>query len=224
MAELTLRSGTDYNLAHINIGRLLDRERNSAGDRLRRHGELVPGLFELGFHLRICHSFREVRVDEARRNDRHAQLVAGFLPQTFGDGAHGELRGRIDRLVRFSDKSCRRSSVNEMSKTLLAEDRQRGGDAVEHTFDVDVDHLLPILNAQVVERGNWHNAGIVEENVKFAVLLTCQLNEVGYLPTPFYVCACIGCLSTRSRDTASEGLKAIQSARAEHDLGTALGR
>src|SRR6266404_3798856 len=66
MAELTLRSGTDNNLVHINIVRLLDRERNSARDRLRRHGELVPGLFELGFHLRICHSFREVRVDEAR--------------------------------------------------------------------------------------------------------------------------------------------------------------
>ena len=49
MAELTLRSGTDYNLAHINIGRLLDRERNSAGDRLRRHRELVPGVGQLAF-------------------------------------------------------------------------------------------------------------------------------------------------------------------------------
>src|SRR5438270_1653732 len=188
MAELTLRSGTDYNLAYINIGRLFDRERNSAGDRRRWHGELVPGLDELDFHLRIGYSFREVCVDEARRNDRHTQLVAGLLPQTFGDGAHGELRPGIDRLVRFSDKSCCRSSVNEMSETLFAEDRQRCGDAVEHTFDVDVDHLLPILDAQVVERGNWHNAGIAEENVKLAVSLTCQLDEVGYLLTPFYVC------------------------------------
>jgi hypothetical protein len=31
----------------------------------------------------------------------------------------------------------------------------------------------PILDAKVVERGNWHNAGIAEENVKFAVSLTC---------------------------------------------------
>lgn len=41
-AELTLRGGTDNKLAHVNIGRLLDRERDSAGDRLRRHRELVP--------------------------------------------------------------------------------------------------------------------------------------------------------------------------------------
>jgi hypothetical protein len=148
-------------------------------------------------------------------------LSPGLLPQTFGDGAHGELRAGIDRLVRFSDKSCRRSSVNEMSETLLAEDRQRCGDAVEHTFDVDVDHLLPILDAQVVETGNWHSASIAEENVKPAVTLTCQLDEVGYVVTPFYVCACIGCLATRSRDTGSESLKAVQSARAEYDLRTA---
>jgi hypothetical protein len=87
-----------------------------------------------------------------------------------------------------------------------------------------VDHLLPILDAQVVDRGNWHNAGIAEENVKFAISLTCQLDEVGYVATPFYVCAYIGCLATRSRDTASESLKAIQSARAEYDLRTALGQ
>jgi hypothetical protein len=110
-----------------------------------------------------------------------------------------------------------------MSETLLAEDGQRCGDAVEHTFDVDIDHSLPILDAQVVERGNWHNAGIAEENVKFAVSLTGQLDEVGYVAPPFYVCACIGRLATRSRDTASESLKAIQSARAEYDLRTALG-
>ena len=57
-AELSLRSGTDDYLVHINIGRLLDRERNSAGDRIRRQRELVSGVGELGFHLRICHRFR----------------------------------------------------------------------------------------------------------------------------------------------------------------------
>jgi hypothetical protein len=34
-AELSLRSGTDNDLVHVNIGRLLDRERNGAGDRFR---------------------------------------------------------------------------------------------------------------------------------------------------------------------------------------------
>jgi len=84
-ADLHLRSGTDNYLVHINIGRLLDREHNSAVDRIRRHRELVSGRGELGFHLRVCRTFREVCPDEARRNDRHAQLIAGLLAQTLGN-------------------------------------------------------------------------------------------------------------------------------------------
>jgi hypothetical protein len=52
-AELTLCSGTDNNLIHINIGRLLDRERNSAYDRLPRHANLsrdsTSWVFTSGF-------------------------------------------------------------------------------------------------------------------------------------------------------------------------------
>ena len=53
-----------------------------------------------------------------------------------------------------------------MPETLMAEDRQRCGDAVQNTLDVDVDHLLPIRDAQVVEGGNRPNSGIIDENVK----------------------------------------------------------
>jgi hypothetical protein len=36
-------------------------------------------------------------------------------------------------------------------------------DAVQKTFDVDVDHLVPILDVQVVEGRTGHDAGIVDE-------------------------------------------------------------
>jgi hypothetical protein len=35
-ARLTLRGGTENNLAHVNIGRLLNREHDSVGDRVGR--------------------------------------------------------------------------------------------------------------------------------------------------------------------------------------------
>ena len=114
------------------------------------------------FHLWICHGFCEVRVHEPRRNDRHAQFLAGLHAQALGDRAHGELRGGIDRLVRHRLMSGGRSGVDEMSETLLAKDRQRGGDSVKNTFDVDVDHVFPILNAQVVQGRHRHDAGIVD--------------------------------------------------------------
>jgi hypothetical protein len=96
-ADLDLRIGTANYLVYINISRLLDRIRNGAGNRLRRNRHLVHLVHDLGFDLRIRHGIREVRVDESRRNVRHAQLIAGFLAQTLGDRAHGVLRAGIDR-------------------------------------------------------------------------------------------------------------------------------
>ncbi len=46
-ADLTLGSGTNNYLAYINIGRLFDRERNGAGNRIRRDCHLVHGLDDL---------------------------------------------------------------------------------------------------------------------------------------------------------------------------------
>ena len=53
--DSTLRSGTDNHLVYINIGRLLDGERNRTGNCIGRQRELVPGLGELGLYVRIRH-------------------------------------------------------------------------------------------------------------------------------------------------------------------------
>src|SRR6266571_4482205 len=169
--ELRLCGGTNDDLVDIDVGRLLDRERDSASDRLRRHCEPVPRGLELGLHLRTCHSCREVRPHEAGRNDRHAQLVACLLAQALGDRTHSELRPGIDRLVRHRLMSSRRGGVNEMTESLLAKHWERRRDAVQNAFDIDVDHLLPILDAQVVEGRHGHYARIGEENVQLAVSL-----------------------------------------------------
>src|SRR6185295_7004554 len=114
-------------------------------------------------------------------------------------------------------------SVDEMSETLLAENWQRCGDAVQDTFDVDVDHLVPFVDAEVVERRDRANAGVVDESVKLAVPLTCQLDKIGQVFAPFYVCARIGHLATRAHDAVGESLEALRSTCTEHDLCAALG-
>src|SRR6185295_2594583 len=119
--------------------------------------------------------------------------------------------------------SCRGSGVDEVPETLLAENRQCRGDAVEDTFDVDVDHLVPFVDAEIVERRDRANAGVVDENVKLAVPLTCQLEEIGQVFAPFYVRARIGHLATRAHDAVGESLEALRSTCTEHDLYAALG-
>jgi len=83
----------------------------------------------------------------------------------------------INRHVRLDDNAGRRSGVDEMSETLVTKHRQPCGDAVENTFDVDVDHVFPILHAQVVHGRDWPNASVLDENVKLAVALTRQVDE-----------------------------------------------
>ena len=60
-ADSDLRGGTDDDLIYINFNWLLDGERNSASDRIRRHRDRVPPLFEVGLDLWTGHTVREVR-------------------------------------------------------------------------------------------------------------------------------------------------------------------
>ena len=90
-----------------------------------------------------------------------------------------------------------------MPEALPAEDRQRRRDAVQNALDIDVDHLLPLLDAQVVERGDRPHAGIVDENVELAEALPGQLDEGGKVVAPLYVGAGKGRLTARSRDTGA---------------------
>ena len=63
---LTLRRGTDNNLAHVNIGGLLNREHDGSSDRVGRDPHFVHAIADLVLHFRTGHGFREVRVHEAR--------------------------------------------------------------------------------------------------------------------------------------------------------------
>src|SRR3954463_9674635 len=49
--RLGLGRGTDDDLPHVDVRRLLDGERDGASDRRRRDRHLVPSPDDLGFHL-----------------------------------------------------------------------------------------------------------------------------------------------------------------------------
>ena len=66
VTDLTLRRGTDNNLAHVNIGGLLDREHDGSGDRVGRDRHFVHANADLGLHFRTGHGFREICPNEAR--------------------------------------------------------------------------------------------------------------------------------------------------------------
>src|ERR1700730_8263234 len=120
--------------------------------------------------------------------------------------------------------SCGRSGVDEVPETLCAEQRERGSDSIQYAFDVDVDHVLPFFDVQFVEGSDWGDAGIIDENVKLAVPIACQLHELGQVLALPNVCAGAGGLAPRVCNSGGQSLKAIQSARPEHNFRTALSK
>ena len=112
--------------------------------------------------------------------------------------------------------------LTKCPKACLRKDGQRCRDTVQNTFDISVDHILPIVDAQIVERRDRHNAGIVDENIKLAVALTCQLDKVGQIVTPADIFASVRGFTAHIRDASRQSLEAIRSARAEYELCTTI--
>ena len=46
---------------------------------------------------------------------------------------------------------------------------QSGSYPIEHTFDIQVDHSVPLVNLEESKRRDRHNAGIVHQDIDLAV-------------------------------------------------------
>jgi hypothetical protein len=64
-----------------------------------------------------------------------------------------------------------------MPKALPSKNGQNGCDAVQQALDVDIDHRLPILDAQVFELRDGTNPGVADQHIKLAIPIGCQADE-----------------------------------------------
>ncbi len=72
-----------------------------------------------------------------------------------------------------------------MAGSLTPEDRQGGSNSVERAAQVDIDHGIPILDAQRIEARNRPDPGVVHQDVQLAAALDRQCDkgfEVGTMP------------------------------------------
>jgi hypothetical protein len=175
--ELSLRGGADDDLADVNPVRLLDRERDaqaiaaagmailsSEACRLARISGLVtapaPSVDVMPGVMMVT---RRSGPASWRRPSEIAR-TAIFVPEyTDMFGSDFERRGG--------------RRVDDVPGLLRPENRQCSDNAVEDALDVDVDHRLPVLHAEPVERRDRHDAGVVDEHVKAAKAVECELDE-----------------------------------------------
>ena len=121
---------------------------------------------------------RQLRGDRARRDHRRADVVRlDLLAQPFGDHAHGVLGRRVDRAAGADLVAGDRRDVDDVPGLLLLHVRQRRGDAVEHALDVDVDHPVPVVDLEALERRLRHQPGVVDHHVDAPVRLHGRVDQ-----------------------------------------------
>ena len=136
--------------------------------------------------------------------------------------AHTATWSRVDCGAWEYDVAGNRGKVDELTAVLVLHPRKHGGDAVQDALDVDVHHLFPLVHLERVERGERHQAGVVDKYVYRAVLLDRTGDQVLDLIPVRHVRYPVGCLTTGILYLRDDPLQVLLSPRAEHHLRPTL--
>ena len=103
------------------------------------------------------------------------------------------------------------------------EDRQRGGDAVEHATEVDVNHRRPAGHVEVSHETDLADAGVADQHVESAELRDCPVHQTPQILGPGDVRGDSDGASAALPDLLGEFVQAVRPARAEDDRRAASG-
>jgi hypothetical protein len=101
--------------------------------------------------------------------------------------------------------------------------RHRRGNPVQHTFDVDVDSAVPVVDLPTLERRMRHDAGVVEDDVDASVLLHRGVDQRLDLRGVGDVGHKSGRRAFRAGDLIDQRVKPLGAPRSEYDGRPALG-
>src|SRR3954451_6764004 len=113
--------------------------------------------------------------------------------------------------------------VDEVTAALCPEHGERSRDAIEHALDVDVDHAIPLVDLELVEGRERHQAGVVDEHVQAPKALPDEVDEGGHLLTARDIKGLVLDLAAMMANVGRERLQPLGAARAQDDGCTALG-
>jgi hypothetical protein len=112
----------------------------------------------------------------------------------------------------------RRSEVDDVTGTPGTHEREDGRDPVQGAPQVHVDHLVPLVDAQGLQRRQGHHARVVDEHVDAAVPLVGGVREGAHAVEARHIeFPMFGSAAGRA-DLVGEGLEPVDAAGAEYDL------
>src|SRR5258708_1438846 len=168
-----------YDFIDIHIGRLFDGIGNRAGDGICRNGQSPVKLVHRLRRCLVGSTCLQLRVDRTWRDDGGPNPVSmHFRAQAFTQRTDSGLGGAINSTARrkhFDAKDG--SSIDNVAALLLLHMGQSGRNSVEHTLDIEVDHAVPLVDLQKRKRRDWHNTGIVDQDIDLSVCVDGLLHQ-----------------------------------------------
>jgi len=107
--------------------------------------------------------------------------------------------------------------------TLPPEHRQRGGDAVEHAPEVDVDHRLPAVDVEVGHGPDLADAGVADQRVEPAELRDRRVDQALEILAPGDVGGAADGAPDAVADLLRDLVQALGPARSQDDGRAPLG-
>jgi low temperature requirement protein LtrA len=121
------------------------------------------------------------RVDEPRAHRAHLDTPARALgAQRQAEPDDRVLDRVIGRKARPGNQPGQRRGIDDVAVPLVQHQRVRGMRPVDDTFEIDVDHPVPVIERQFLNQAADGDAGVVEDEVEPAVLGCDLVHECGY--------------------------------------------
>ena len=112
----------------------------------------------------------------------------------------------------------------EVAGALPTEHRESGRYAKQDSLDVDVDHRLPILDGEFVERTYRHRTGVAEEHIQSAKPFLGKANELLEVRTLADVRDPVSCFMPGGLDVRRQCRKGLVMAGTQDHLCAAVGQ
>ncbi|MNT16745.1 hypothetical protein D3C72_1518610 [compost metagenome] len=143
-----------------------------------------------------------------------------FLPQGFTNGPHCILGRGIHTHGGQDFDACCGDDVDDVARPLPLEDGQSRGNPVERAAQIDVDHGVPVLDAERIKTGYGAYPGIVDDDVQPAKPFAGETDQSFKIRTLADVGHFVHSLSSCRGDLVYDRCEHIVAARAQHDKRT----
>src|SRR5215217_6602780 len=107
----------------------------------------------------------------------YVRPLAELLSKTFAERCNGVLCRTVDAPSGINNSSSYRRNIDYVSRLLVQHRCNYCSSAVKHSPDVDIDHFVPLLNLEILEKAQGLETSIVNKDIDGTPLFHDSISE-----------------------------------------------